>query len=1025
MSRDSPRWLRRGLTLLLLLAYCCASVAAPTPLNCRTATATYSLPKDSVVSIDVDANQTDWVEIEESGAELDFIDDSNGVIKVSVPPRYERYFLPVENLRKLRVKRDLASDVKAAFTVRLHCDPTKDERTRIEWYRSAAIITAQLRPVPRLENLQKLLGKIDELTNEASDSSSLALALHIRAQALFSASQAKQSTSAFGQAETAWHNAGDESRALAARLGRVEDLIRAGKYQDASRLSHWDGHPTTNDGYFSHRLSAAGCNVLDYLGELRRASVCYEKAIERFQADGEFPELVNVKLSLAGLQLNLGRPVQAIRQATEARELLRRPGPDDSPVLKGRAEFLLGDAKTAVGDIAGSLRHFDTAFLEFTSANAHRWEANTMLRAASIYAEFGAVDEAHIFLQEALTRLSEQDAPARRAAAQLVLARTEARAGNLSEALRAAHTAEDIYNKLAMPVPLDLSRSIVADLELRAGNLDSAQALIPKFLPNASWTLLSARIALARGNLQGMQMLLHRLYQLKLNFVQQIETAQLESSLAENAKNYVRAQHILRDAALRIWNTASKTDNALLSELLRRRMMPLATQATDLRWRQLTEEPPQARNDVERSAIEDAWFWLQIATQPAASTRPAKVARLDIERFDASIADELLTTAPESTARYKLDATRSLWATLSNTGSNAKSIPYRLPIALDHFQSRMARDTLLGAYLAGSRHGLMLWITHDAVHLKSALAPDDLRDSIAKSLSQISDPSYNLMPLHASLDDISAQLFATVPAIQQPSKLLIWNDSILGSVPWSALRWPGSDTDLVENSTVSIVRASSYCCGQPRPSPKKIHLVISAPQDRVSSRLQALPTAALEDRLIASAIDNSWRIEGASGERQTVLDALRTQGDWVHIASHGQTSRGRVGANGIWMKPSVADSGFLSGLELLQYGVRSDLVVIDACKSAENDYDGIRPALSFADSVSIAGAHDVVAAMWPVSDAAASLWVPAFYGSVSTEPTDIANAMRHAQLRLKKSRAFHHPYFWASWVHLEQLNISN
>jgi CHAT domain-containing protein len=52
--------------------------------------------------------------------------------------------------------------------------------------------------------------------------------------------------------------------------------------------------------------------------------------------------------------------------------------------------------------------------------------------------------------------------------------------------------------------------------------------------------------------------------------------------------------------------------------------------------------------------------------------------------------------------------------------------------------------------------------------------------------------------------------------------------------------------------------------------------------------------------------------------------------------------------------------------------------------------------------------------MWPVSDAAAAIWVPAFYSALTADPQhDAAEALRIAQLKLRDSRAFRHPFYWA------------
>jgi CHAT domain-containing protein len=98
--------------------------------------------------------------------------------------------------------------------------------------------------------------------------------------------------------------------------------------------------------------------------------------------------------------------------------------------------------------------------------------------------------------------------------------------------------------------------------------------------------------------------------------------------------------------------------------------------------------------------------------------------------------------------------------------------------------------------------------------------------------------------------------------------------------------------------------------------------------------------------------------------------------------------------------------------------------VLNACQLGDSG-NAINGNLSFAAAVSRAGARQVVAALWPVSDSAAALWVPAFYSALTNDSHhDAAEALRAAQLRLRASRAFVHPFFWAGIQTLEQLPLT-
>jgi CHAT domain-containing protein len=135
----------------------------------------------------------------------------------------------------------------------------------------------------------------------------------------------------------------------------------------------------------------------------------------------------------------------------------------------------------------------------------------------------------------------------------------------------------------------------------------------------------------------------------------------------------------------------------------------------------------------------------------------------------------------------------------------------------------------------------------------------------------------------------------------------------------------------------------------------------------------------------------------------------------------------RIGYAGIWLEPSGDEKTppFLSWIDILDSGVSADLVVLNACQLGDSG-TAVNGNLSFADAVSRAGAKHVVAALWPVSDAAAALWVPAFYSAITADPHhDAAQALRAAQLRLRESRAFRLPFFWAGMQTIDRLPIGS
>jgi len=200
------------------------------------------------------------------------------------------------------------------------------------------------------------------------------------------------------------------------------------------------------------------------------------------------------------------------------------------------------------------------------------------------------------------------------------------------------------------------------------------------------------------------------------------------------------------------------------------------------------------------------------------------------------------------------------------------------------------------------------------------------------------------------------------------------------------------------------------------PTVRTLHIATAAQSD--SKTLSPLSNAEVEAALIRHALPaaNYAIDEQRVTRRQDVLSSLAQPQSWLHLAAHGTAQPQRVGYAGVWLDPAAPGDlpEFLSWIDVLENGARAGLVVLDACQLGEGG-GAIDRHLSFADAMVRAGANHVVAAMWPVSDSAAAVWVPAFYIALDADAQhDPARAMRVAQTRLRESRAFAHPFYWAS-----------
>jgi CHAT domain-containing protein len=98
--------------------------------------------------------------------------------------------------------------------------------------------------------------------------------------------------------------------------------------------------------------------------------------------------------------------------------------------------------------------------------------------------------------------------------------------------------------------------------------------------------------------------------------------------------------------------------------------------------------------------------------------------------------------------------------------------------------------------------------------------------------------------------------------------------------------------------------------------------------------------------------------------------------------------------------------------DIVQHPLSADLVVISACYGAgERSYSG-EGLVGLAWAFLRAGAHEVVAALWEVSDTPIAKLMDRFYAELNRGASpDVA--LRTAKLSLLRERTFASPFYWA------------
>jgi len=153
--------------------------------------------------------------------------------------------------------------------------------------------------------------------------------------------------------------------------------------------------------------------------------------------------------------------------------------------------------------------------------------------------------------------------------------------------------------------------------------------------------------------------------------------------------------------------------------------------------------------------------------------------------------------------------------------------------------------------------------------------------------------------------------------------------------------------------------------------------------------------------------------------REAFLSAAKTS-SILHVATHAVVDDSRPRVSGIAFSMFTPEARVRDGLlrlgEIYALRMNRSLVVLSSCESrAGQEFRGEGLA-SLAHGFLHAGARQVVASLWPVADGASSVLMEHFYREMLQSKRSPAEALRQAQMAMKKDPRFGSPFYWAGFI---------
>jgi len=328
-------------------------------------------------------------------------------------------------------------------------------------------------------------------------------------------------------------------------------------------------------------------------------------------------------------------------------------------------------------------------------------------------------------------------------------------------------------------------------------------------------------------------------------------------------------------------------------------------------------------------------------------------------------------------------------------------------------------------YVVGKENVVLFLLTHDALLSRTVkLRREDLDNKVelVRNLISRQDNDRWKKPAASLSRLLLAPLFAD-GQMDGVSHIYLVPHGTLNYLPFALL--PGKDGKrIIHDYTLAYLPTALALINSNSASANKSDMLAMAP-----ARSQLQYTSA-EVRAVNSLFDpNSMALVGAAAT-ETAFKQQAGNYRYVHLATHGFFNKYSPMLSGLELEADQDNDGQLELHEILGMDLDADLVTLSACQTGlGSGYFHEVPAgddlVGLTRSFLHAGSSSVLATLWDVNDASTLDLMDAFYRGLDNAAGgfDKAAALARAQRLLMASERYSHPYFWAPFVLVGQVNV--
>lgn len=181
-----------------------------------------------------------------------------------------------------------------------------------------------------------------------------------------------------------------------------------------------------------------------------------------------------------------------------------------------------------------------------------------------------------------------------------------------------------------------------------------------------------------------------------------------------------------------------------------------------------------------------------------------------------------------------------------------------------------------------------------------------------------------------------------------------------------------------------------------------------------------LPESEKEVKEIAALYSaNASKVFVGAEAREDQLKASASSFQVLHMATHGTFNDASPMYSYLVLSQlheKSMEDGMLEAWEILNMELKFNLVILSACETARGRYGAGEGMIGLTWAFFVAGCPTTVVSQWKVESASTSQLMVAFHKYLKTSAGNSAEALRKAELSLRNSAEFSHPFYWAPFV---------